>query len=145
MIFLVLNGHAHVENAVADYNDAGRPVYQMLSDYQDRDFGGLGLMRLVAIDPVANKIEAKTLSPYYEIETDEKDANGDPVIQVDTSHFETDSDSQFEYDVNIKELSRLNTSFDFGPELPAAAQPELDAISAGRFLTRAGLSVDAPG
>jgi hypothetical protein len=130
MIFMVLNGHQHVENAVVDYNDAGRPVYQMLSDYQDRDFGGLGLMRLVTIDPVANKIEVKTFSPYYQIETDEEDANGDPIIEVDTNHFETDSDSQFEYDVNIKELLRLNPSFGFGPELPASALPKLEAIPA---------------
>jgi predicted phosphodiesterase len=114
MVFMVLNGHTHTEYALVNHNDANCPVYQMLSDYQDRANAGNGLMRLVTIDPLQSKIFVKTFSPYY---------NNAPA-----NYFETDSDSQFEYDVNIRERLAFDTTFDFGPEPPAPPLPPLDAI-----------------
>lgn len=114
MVFMVLNGHTHTEYALVNHNEANRPVYQMLSDYQDRANAGNGLMRLVTIDPIHSKILVKTFSPYYNQQTAE--------------YFETDADSQFEYDVNIKERLAFDTNFDFGSEPPPPPLPELEPI-----------------
>ena len=66
MIFMVLCGHVADERYFVDYNAAGLPVYEMLSDYQQfRPFGGNGLMRLITIDPVKDTIDVQTFSPYY--------------------------------------------------------------------------------
>ena len=116
MVFMVLNGHTHTEYALVNHNAKNRPVYQMLSDYQDRANCGNGLMRLVTIDPAQNKILVRTFSPYYN--------------NADANYFETDADSQFEYDVNVKERLAFDTSFDFGPEPPAPPLPPLNAIPA---------------
>jgi predicted phosphodiesterase len=116
MVFMVLNGHTHTEYAVVNHDAANRPVFQMLSDYQDRANAGNGLMRLVTIDPAQSKIFVKTFSPYY---------NNAPA-----NFFETDADSQFEYDVNVKERLAFDTTFDFGPEPPAPPLPALDLIPA---------------
>jgi len=120
MVFMVLNGHTHTEYALVNHDAANRPVYQMLSDYQDRPVGGNGLMRLVTIDPAQSKIFVKTFSPYYRTDEDETTA--------DLNYFETDYDSQFEYDVNIKERLAFDTTYDFGDEPPPPPLPELNPI-----------------
>ena len=90
MIFMVLCGHAAYERHFVDYNAAGLPVYEMLSDYQQfRPFGGNGLMRLITIDPVKDTIEVKTFSPYYRYDGG--------AMTVDIDHYEIDADSQFQY------------------------------------------------
>lgn len=89
MIFMVLCGHAAYERHHVDYNAAGLPVYEMLSDYQQfRPFGGNGLMRLITLDPVKDTIGVKTFSPYYRY---------DGGAEVDIDHYEIDADSQFQY------------------------------------------------
>ncbi len=121
MVFMVLNGHTHTEYALVNHDAANRPVYQMLSDYQDRSNAGNGLMRLVTIDPAAAKILVKTFSPWYN--------KGAGAVDGFTSYFETDADSQFEYDVNVKERLALDTTFDFGAEPPAPPLPVLEPIT----------------
>ncbi len=113
-VFMVLNGHTHTEYALVSHNAAGQPVYQMLSDYQDRANGGNGLMRLITIDPAHDKILVKTFSPYY----------GNKPVEFN----ETDGDSQFEYDVNVHERLLWNTKYDFGPEPPAPPLPALNPM-----------------
>jgi hypothetical protein len=89
MVFMVLCGHIARERNFVEYNTAGLPVYEMLSDYQQfRPFGGNGLMRLITIDPAKDTIEVKTFSPYYRY------TNG---AKTDTDYYETDADSQFQY------------------------------------------------
>jgi predicted phosphodiesterase len=121
MVFMVLNGHTHTEYALVNHNSANQPVYQMLSDYQDRNLGGNGLLRKITIDPVQSKIFVKTYSPYFRNDEDETEG---------VEYFETDYDSQFEYDVNIKERLSFDTVFDFGPEPLAPPLPPLNPIPA---------------
>jgi hypothetical protein len=118
MVFMVLCGHNHTEYVQVDHNLAGRPVYQMLSDYQGRDFGGNGLMRLITVDPVNDKIEVETFSPWYQTRAED----GSSI--VDQEHFETGPDSRFECNVNFKERLARYTGFDFEPEplVPAVAR-----------------------
>jgi hypothetical protein len=79
MVFMVLNGHTHTEYALVNHDAANRHVYQMLSDYQDRAFGGNGLMRLITIDPAHPKTFLKTFSPYFQVSRQ----------PVNTNYFET--------------------------------------------------------
>ncbi|NQE65405.1 hypothetical protein E1H18_1186 [Caulobacter sp. RHG1] len=81
MIFMVLCGHAYTpavegksegENLRIDRNDAGRPVYQLIQDYQgntigpdgkpDSANGGAGWMRFMTFDTEAKKIRFTTYS-----------------------------------------------------------------------------------
>ncbi len=74
-IFMVLCGHAwnpavngvsKSENIRIDNNDAGHPVYQILTDYQGNvlaSSGGDGWLRLMEFDVHANTIHFSTYSP----------------------------------------------------------------------------------
>lgn len=80
-IFLVLSGHHHGQSRRVDNNDAGHPVWQMLSDYQDRkqaaidagiDMGrggglGDGWLRLLTFDMGSQvpTIRVRTHSTHY--------------------------------------------------------------------------------
>ncbi|MFV0477470.1 MAG: metallophosphoesterase [Parahaliea sp.] len=82
-IFLVLCGHQHAQSRRVDYNVAGNPVWQLLSDYQDRhqtlvdvnyEFGqfpvgiGDGWMRFMEFDMSSDKprIHVRTYSTHYD-------------------------------------------------------------------------------
>lgn len=105
-VFMTLSGHYHTERSMVSKNAAGLPVFQMVMDYQGREFGGNGLLRLITIDPLSNTIEARTFSPYYQT------PQGEGTPQVHTDHFEVDADSRFEYRVDVRD--RLS---------PAASSP----------------------
>ena len=69
-IFMVLNGHFHSVGGTNDgeyhqvsLNDAGRTVFEVLSDYQDYPNGGDGWLRLMNFDIPNNQIEFETFSP----------------------------------------------------------------------------------
>ena len=76
-IFLVLNGHFHdgdrSEARRTDTNSCGRPVHEVLSDYQSRVNGGDGWLRYYTFRPSLNAIQAVTYSPTrarYETDAD---------------------------------------------------------------------------
>lgn len=71
-------GHVHTEQRRTDMAN-GHPVFQMLSDYQDRASGGEGWLRIVRFVPAENKIYVQTYSPWL-------------------NRFETDADSEFTLD-----------------------------------------------
>jgi hypothetical protein len=77
-IFMVLCGH--ITDAVEYYqisvNDAGNKVLEMLADYQKRNNGGDGWLRLIRIVPESREIRVRTYSPVLD-------------------KWETDADSQF--------------------------------------------------
>lgn len=122
MVFLVVNGHTHTEYAFVSHNDANRPVLQILADYQDRDFGGNGLMRLVTIDPILGTIKNRTFSPYYQEEQD------DDTIKVTRHYYEDDADSSFDHSVNLTELFSYASTYDFGPEPEEPPFPDLEPM-----------------
>jgi len=122
MVFLVVNGHTHTEYSFVSHNDAHRPVFQVLADYQDRDFAGNGLMRLITIDPVQNKISNATFSPYYQEEQD------DDTIKVTKNYYEKDANSRFSSTVNLSALFDYDSTFDFGPEPSLPPFPKLEPM-----------------
>jgi hypothetical protein len=81
-VFMVFCGHYTGEALLASNNDAGQPVFQMLTDFQGRVRSGDGLLRVLKFIPSENRIEVKTYSPY-------------------TNQYETDANSQFSINVNF--------------------------------------------
>lgn len=65
----------------------GRTVHSLLADYQSRTNGGDGWLRIMKFRPSLNRIEVKTYSPTLD-------------------RYETDADSQFNLDVDIRGRGR---------------------------------------
>jgi hypothetical protein len=67
---LVLNGHyiAGTEARLVSTGDQGNRVVQLFANYQTLATGGLGLMRLMTLDPEQRKLSVRTYTPeldYY--------------------------------------------------------------------------------
>lgn len=78
-IGMVLSGHysnLDGENEFDTSNGCGRPVHQILANYENRENGGNGYLRIYVFTPSEKKIEAYTYSPI-------------------TKTFENDQDSRF--------------------------------------------------
>jgi hypothetical protein len=94
-VFLVLCGHFHSAGGMNDgeyhqvsYNDAGRPVFEILQDYQDYPNGGNGWLRLIEFDVVNDQLKFETYSPVLdEFQTERVDEVG-----FFASEFELDID-----------------------------------------------------
>ncbi|TDD04990.1 Tat pathway signal sequence domain protein [Nonomuraea deserti] len=63
-IFLTLNGHYWPPGRTVLRNDKGHDVHVHIANYQDRYYGGAGMVRLYAFDLVRNVIDVETLSPW---------------------------------------------------------------------------------
>ncbi len=72
-IFMVLGGHWHGEYNQTSTNIAGKPVHEILADYQDAPNGGNGYLRELHFKPDEKKIEVHTYSPW--LNASETDAN----------------------------------------------------------------------
>ena len=77
----MLSGHVHGEARRTD-TIAGRDVFQMLADYQDRASGGEGWLRILRFVPADNKVYVQTYSPWL-------------------NRYETDADSEFTLDFDM--------------------------------------------
>lgn len=78
-VFLVLSGHFHQkdgENRLESFNSCGNTVHQVVQDYQSRERGGNGRLRIYTFRPNEQRINVQTYSPV-------------------TDTFEIDDDSQF--------------------------------------------------
>lgn len=83
-IKLVLNGHYHEddgENRLDSINNCGDTVHQVTQDYQSRDSGGEGLLRIYNFIPEEQNIKVKTYSPYTD--TYERDADSEFELPLD--------------------------------------------------------------
>ncbi len=64
-IFLTLNGHYWPPGRTILTNAAGSPVQAHITNYQDRYYGGAGMIRLYSFDLVRNVIDVETFSPWF--------------------------------------------------------------------------------
>ncbi|MBN1652702.1 MAG: metallophosphoesterase [Deltaproteobacteria bacterium] len=90
---LVLCGHMHWNDG--EYhrtviNRRGVPVHQVLADYQGREQGGAGLLRIMTFDTWRDEIRVQTYSPY-------------------TGTYENDDDSEFSLPYEMTMAGRLST------------------------------------
>ncbi|RVX42146.1 concanavalin A-like lectin/glucanase superfamily protein [Nonomuraea polychroma] len=99
-IFLTLNGHYWPPGRTVLKNDAGHDVHVHIANYQDRYYGGAGMVRLYAFDLVRNVIDVETLSPWL-LERDPEDRtpleaeNLELTGPVDRFSIEIDFDERF--------------------------------------------------
>lgn len=69
-VLAVLSGHlSDAEILISSIDDDGdgrtdRKVHQLLMDYQSGAEGGQGFLRLLKVNPISNKINVETYSPY---------------------------------------------------------------------------------
>ncbi|SEQ29890.1 LamG-like jellyroll fold domain-containing protein [Lentzea albida] len=63
-IFLTLNGHYWPSGRVTLTNDAGNPVHLHITNYQERYYGGAGMVRFYSFDLARNVIDVETFSPW---------------------------------------------------------------------------------
>ena len=65
---LTLNGHVLGDGTgyLASRNDRGHTCHQMLANYQMRELGGEGYLRLLEFRPDGKTVVVKTYSPLYE-------------------------------------------------------------------------------
>ncbi len=78
-IRMTWNGHYHMtdgESMLVSKNACGNDVHQIIQDYQARESGGNGRLRIYEFDPEQKTIRVRTYSPH-------------------TKSFETDEDSRF--------------------------------------------------
>jgi hypothetical protein len=116
-VFMVLNGHFHDGSGDSDgeyhqvsENADGQPVYEMLSNFQDRRNGGYGWLRLISFVPgggedAPDRIQIHTYTDYKE-------------------EFQTDSDSEFGFDLDFE--SRFAPSSESEPESEPLPDPTSD-------------------
>lgn len=63
-IVVTLNGHFHGTTMRERTNDAGLPVYQILTDYQMAADGGNGYMTMLEFDLTNDRIDVESVSPW---------------------------------------------------------------------------------
>jgi hypothetical protein len=63
-VFLTLNGHYWPSGRVVKKNAAGHDVHLHITNYQNRYFGGGGMLRLYHFDLERNTIDVETISPW---------------------------------------------------------------------------------
>ena len=64
-IFLTLNGHYWPPGRTVLRNDAGRDVHVHITNYQDRYYGGAGMVRTYTFDLARNTIDVETFAPWF--------------------------------------------------------------------------------
>ncbi|WP_448330228.1 LamG-like jellyroll fold domain-containing protein [Streptomyces sp. DSM 41534] len=64
-IFLALGGHYWPPGRTVLTNNEGNDVHVHITNYQDRYYGGAGMIRLYAFDLVRNVIDVETFSPWF--------------------------------------------------------------------------------
>ncbi|MFB7778794.1 LamG-like jellyroll fold domain-containing protein [Streptomyces bauhiniae] len=63
-VFLTVNGHYWPPGRTTKKNAAGNDVHMHIANYQNRYFGGGGMIRLYHFDLVRNTIDVETINPW---------------------------------------------------------------------------------
>ena len=71
-IFLTLNGHYWPPGRMTQPNAAGNDVHLHITNYQNRYFGGAGMLRLYHFDLDRNTIDVETVAPWILTQTPER-------------------------------------------------------------------------
>jgi hypothetical protein len=64
-VFLTLNGHSWPPGRIVLQNAAGHDVHVHVADYQDRYYGGAGMIRLYTFDLGRGVIDVETFAPWF--------------------------------------------------------------------------------
>ncbi|MFC4628106.1 LamG-like jellyroll fold domain-containing protein [Promicromonospora alba] len=105
-IFLALGGHYWPSGRTTRTNDAGHPVHLHITNYQDRYYGGAGMVRYYSFDLDRGVIDVETFSPWL-------GAKQDPT-PLESEHVELSGD-----------VDRFTVEIDFDERFAAFAPPLL--------------------
>ncbi|MDT0446589.1 LamG-like jellyroll fold domain-containing protein [Streptomyces johnsoniae] len=64
-IFLALGGHYWPPGRTVLTNDAGHDVHVHITNYQDRYYGGAGMIRLYSFDLARKAVDVETFAPWF--------------------------------------------------------------------------------
>ena len=87
-IFLALGGHYWPPGRTVLTNDAGHEVHVHITNYQDRYYGGAGMIRLYHFDLVRNMVDVETFSPWFL----DRDAEKRSLLEAETLELTSDVD-----------------------------------------------------
>ncbi|GIH16903.1 LamG-like jellyroll fold domain-containing protein [Rugosimonospora africana] len=71
-VFLTLNGHYWPAARMTKRNAAGNDVHLHITNYQNRYFGGAGMVRLYHFDLARNTVDVETIAPWILAQDPEK-------------------------------------------------------------------------
>jgi hypothetical protein len=97
-IFLTLNGHYWPPGRVTRKNAAGNDVHLHITNYQDRFYGGSGMVRLYHFDLARNTIDVETISPWI---MDQDPAKRDELAEAEIEL--TDDTNRFSIPIDFAE------------------------------------------
>jgi hypothetical protein len=127
-LILMHGGHIAGEGRRTDTYQ-GRSVHSILADYQSRENGGNGWLRILTFRPSLNRVEIQTYSPTL-------------------NRYETDADSRFNLDVDLSGRGRPfvelgsqtvapgTSSFTWSSRSPATRYEWYAEVSDGKSMTR---------
>jgi len=71
----VFNGHYIDDETayLASEGDGGNTVHQLFVNFQDRPFGGAGLVRILGLDPALGEVSVQTYSPWLDFHEEGED------------------------------------------------------------------------
>lgn len=105
-IILTVNGHFHGATMRTRTNDAGHPVYQVLTDYQMAADGGNGVMTTFEFNLSQGRIDVETISPWVSVKDPGSRTSSDtPVLTGPWQSFSVDLDfaSRFGWTISASE------------------------------------------
>jgi hypothetical protein len=96
-IFLTLNGHYWPPGRTVLRNTAGHDVHVHITNYQDRYYGGAGMIRLYHFDLVRNRIDVETFAPWFLT----RDPQARTPLEAETIELTGDTD-RFSLDIDFE-------------------------------------------
>jgi hypothetical protein len=122
-VFLALGGHYWPSGRTTMTNDAGHPVHLHIANYQDRYYGGAGMVRYYRFDLARGVIDVETFSPRLLAKDDR--------TPLEAEHVELSGDvDRFTVEIDFDE--RFAT---FAPPLLPAPLPPTAVMPQGRSPT----------
>ncbi len=109
---LMTGGHVAAESRRVDIFN-GNVINSMLADYQGRDLGGGGFMRIWEFSPARQTVTVRSYSPTMDL-------------------FETDADSEFTLDVNLRGAGGPFRALEVTQASPDAVSLPVDQLEVGK-------------
>lgn len=127
-IFLTLNGHYWPPGRTVLTNDAGHDVHVHITNYQDRFYGGGGMVRLYFVDLARGVIDVTTQSPWFL----SRDAEARNELEAETLELTSDVD-RFSLEIDFeKRFAGFDGVSEPAPR-PASAVVTRDTVAYWRF------------
>ncbi|MFJ6671378.1 LamG-like jellyroll fold domain-containing protein [Actinosynnema sp. NPDC091369] len=132
-VFLTLNGHYWPSGRTTLTNDHGRDVHLHLANYQDRYYGGAGMIRFYTFDLARGVIDVETFSPWLLARPAERLTA--PEAEAATL---SGDDERFTVEIDFRQRFAAFAPPVLPPPCPASAVVTRDTVAYWRFDT-AGL------